>query len=117
MRTIIFAMAVIGTVGFVGTQAIGDQAGGGVYTPWVAYQNGDANADGTVDITDVIRLVDWLYRGGPAPRPMFCEPSARFDNGDLNGDTQIDLTDLVFLVNHLYSGGPAPVEACPQSSE
>ena len=68
MRKGIFAMAVLGTVGFVSVEAVGDQAGGGQLTPWVSYQNGDVNADGARDLTDVINLLDWLYRGGPAPK-------------------------------------------------
>ena len=61
---------------------------------------GDANADGVVDIGDIVYLVNYLYKAGPAPDPL--------DAGDANRDTIIDVGDVVFLVNYLFKGGPPP---------
>ena len=61
---------------------------------------GDANADGVVDVGDIVRLVNYLYKSGLAPDPP--------DAGDANCDGVINLGDVVFLVNYLYKGGPAP---------
>ena len=38
--------------------------------------NGDVNADGTIDISDVVYLLSNLFLGGPAPRPIECPPPA-----------------------------------------
>ena len=40
------------------------------FTPSV--QNGDVDGDGSRNITDVLRLVNWLYLGGEAPVAMSC---------------------------------------------
>ncbi|MBI4600450.1 MAG: hypothetical protein HY721_00680 [Planctomycetes bacterium] len=77
----------------------------------VALENGDANGDWALDISDGIYLLGWLYSGGPAPAPIACgidDPSG--ENGDTNSDGGIDLSDVIYLFGHLYLGGPAPVE-------
>ncbi|MGB7063090.1 MAG: S8 family serine peptidase [Candidatus Zixiibacteriota bacterium] len=61
---------------------------------------GDANGDGTIDIGDVVYLINYLYKGGPAPEPL--------DAGDANSDGVIDIGDVVYLINYLYKGGPSP---------
>jgi hypothetical protein len=70
------------------------------FTVFVA---GDANGDGTVDIGDVVYLVNYLYKGGLAPDPI--------QAGDANGDAVVDVGDVVYLINYLYKGGDPPV--CP----
>jgi hypothetical protein len=67
-------------------------------SPWD--YRGDANADGIVNIGDVVYLVSFLYKGGPAPVPM--------SEGDVNCDGIVDVGDVVFLVNYLYRKGPVP---------
>ncbi|KPL00619.1 MAG: hypothetical protein AMJ91_03970 [candidate division Zixibacteria bacterium SM23_73_3] len=62
---------------------------------------GDCNGDGTIDLGDVLHIVSYLYKGGPAPDPL--------EAGDCNCDDTIDLGDLLYLVAYLYKGGPAPV--------
>jgi hypothetical protein len=66
---------------------------------------GDVNANGVVDVGDVVYLVSYLYRGGPAPIPMVCV-------GDVNNNDVVDVGDLVYLVSYLYKGGPAPDPNC-----
>jgi hypothetical protein len=68
----------------------------------VGQAKGDLTGDGQVDIGDVIYLVNYLYKSGPAPNPP--------DIGDVNCDGYTNLGDVVHLVNYLYRGGPAP---CP----
>jgi hypothetical protein len=64
------------------------------------YLLGDANADGAVDVGDVVYIVNYLYRSRPDPDP----PEA----GDCNCDGQTDVGDVVYLVNYLFRGGPPP---------
>ena len=66
----------------------------------VGQKKGDLTGDGQVDIGDVIFLVNYLYRSGPAPNPP--------DIGDVNCDGTTDLGDIVYLVNYLYQNGPPP---------
>jgi hypothetical protein len=65
---------------------------------------GDVQDDGVVNVGDVVYLVSYLYKGGPAP---VC-PSAR---GDVQDDGVINVGDVVYLVSYLYKGGAEP--ACP----
>ena len=77
----------------------------------VALENGDSNGDWTLDLSDGIHLLGWLYSGGPAPAPLACGagvPSRQ--NGDTNGDGDIDVSDVIVVFTHLFLGGSGPVE-------
>lgn len=67
------------------------------------YLRGDANGDGTIDVADVVHLINYLYLGGPAPHPLWV--------GDPNCDGVINSADVVYLINYLFKGGPPP--GCP----
>jgi len=64
------------------------------------YLCGDVNADGVLDLGDVLHLTNYLYKNGPAPYP--------FEAGDADGSGEIDLGDALHLINYLYKGGPSP---------
>ncbi len=66
----------------------------------ITHVPGDANGDGSVNVGDVVYLVTYLYRNGPAPLPE--------DAGDANCDGPINVGDVVYLVSYLYRGGPPP---------
>jgi len=70
----------------------------------ISYVPGDVNGDGSVNVGDVVALVDYLYRGGPTPDPLAA--------ADTNCDGQVNVGDVVYLVDYLYRGGPAPT-VCP----
>jgi hypothetical protein len=61
---------------------------------------GDVNGDGSIDLGDVVYLVNYLWRGGPPPDP--------YQAGDANCDGTITISDIVYLVNYLFYGGSAP---------
>ncbi|MCJ7508623.1 MAG: dockerin type I repeat-containing protein [candidate division Zixibacteria bacterium] len=69
-----------------------------------AGHEGDLNGDGKIDATDVIYLVNFLFKNGPGPIP----PPA----GDINGDCFTTVEDVMYLINYLYRGGPAPKIRC-----
>jgi len=65
---------------------------------------GDVNQDGHITISDVIRLVDYLFKEGRTPG---YPPS-----GDANGDGKLGMVDVIYLVNFLFKGGPTPGGGC-----
>ncbi len=68
---------------------------------------GDANQDGSVDLSDSLSLLGTLFLGSPSTFP--CSQSATPGAGDValldwNGDAQIDLSDAVASLLHLFLG-------------
>lgn len=55
------------------------------------------NKNGSINLTDNIYLVNYLYKEGAAPNPTWL--------GDATFDGVTNLADLVFLVNFGYKGG------------
>jgi hypothetical protein len=86
----------------VGSQSSANYSGGGgwVYTTEEEGTRGDVNGDGIINIGDVVYLVTYLYRNGPAPDPSWV--------GDANSDAIVNIGDVVYLVSYLYKGGPPP---------
>ena len=64
---------------------------------------GDVNSDGNMDILDIVFLINYKYKSGPAPDPL--------NNGNVNGVDPINILDVVYLINAIYKFGPAP--NCP----
>jgi len=67
------------------------------------YVCGDADRNMSINILDVTFLINYLYKGGPAPEPE--------EAGDANGDGNINILDVTYLINYLYKGGEPPI--CP----
>jgi|GEM_PF-2816414 len=67
------------------------------------YICGDANGDGAVNVGDAVYIVNYVFRGGPAPVPM--------QAGDATGDGNVNVGDAVYIINFVFRGGPAPI--CP----
>ncbi|MGQ9590524.1 MAG: golvesin C-terminal-like domain-containing protein [Planctomycetota bacterium] len=65
------------------------------------FVRGDANADGTADLSDAVRILGWLFLG-EAPPP--CSDAA-----DANDSGAVDLSDAVAILAHLFLGAePLP---------
>jgi hypothetical protein len=62
--------------------------------------HGDVNLDGQLSVADVVYLVNYLFKGGPAPQ--------LFIVADVNRDGKLTISDAVYLINYLFKGGPAP---------
>jgi len=73
---------------------------GGVDIDLSAVQVGDATGDGSIDIADVIYLINYLYVHGPSPDPLL--------TGDLNCDGTSDIGDVIYLINYLFKQGSSP---------
>ncbi|MCP4569556.1 MAG: hypothetical protein GY841_18420 [FCB group bacterium] len=63
---------------------------------------GDVDNNGTIGSTDIVYLVNYLYKGGSAP-PVLA-------NADPNGDCWIDEGDIEYLIAYIFDEGPDPVD-------
>ncbi|MCI0530900.1 MAG: Ig-like domain-containing protein, partial [candidate division Zixibacteria bacterium] len=66
----------------------------------INFIRGDANGDLSITLADIIYIVNYLFKSGPAPVP--------FEAGDANNNGDITLADIVYLVNYLFKAGPPP---------
>ena len=67
-------------------------------TELVGFVPGDCVGDSTVDISDLVCMVGYMFNGGDAPHIM--------DVLDVNGDCMgPDIADLVFMVDYMFLGG------------
>ncbi len=69
------------------------------------YQPGDVDGSFSVDIADLVYLVNWQFRGGPKP-PW---PSWR---ANLDANASVDIADVVFMVNYMFQSGSRPQMGC-----
>lgn len=97
----------------------GSKEGGRMYP-------GDCSRDGTIDISDAVCLLGFLFLD--SPRDLPCgngrsdDPSNR-RLADFNGDGHVDLSDAVSVLNFLFLGGPphvlgsecVAIEGCPST--
>jgi hypothetical protein len=67
---------------------------------YVQFLRGDTNADGNVSLSDIVYLISYLFKHGPAPEPI--------QKGDTNCDGNVSLSDIVYLISYLFKGGPPP---------
>jgi hypothetical protein len=67
------------------------------------YVCGNANGDGDVNVGDAVFLINYVFKGGPAPDPL--------EAGDANCDGQVNVGDAVYLISYVFKGGPEP--CCP----
>ena len=63
---------------------------------------GDANGDGSVNVSDAVFIINYVFSGGNPPVP--------YEIGDVNCDTKVNVSDAVYLINYVFSGGHAPCD-------
>jgi len=63
---------------------------------------GDFNGDGSVNISDCVYAVRYIFESFSDPVPC----------GDANGDCIINVSDVVYLLNYVFAGGPLPEAGC-----
>lgn len=64
---------------------------------------GDVNLDNSVNVIDIIYLIDNKYQEGPAPQIA--------ESADVDNSGNFDILDIIYLIEHKYKDGPAPI--CP----
>ncbi len=79
--------------------------------PTCVAKSGDANADQNRNISDIISLVNHVFKPQSCSnQPSLCWISNLYCRGDVTGDSTINLTDIVYLVNFIFRGASAPVK-------
>ncbi|MCP4705387.1 MAG: hypothetical protein GY865_12355 [candidate division Zixibacteria bacterium] len=72
-----------------------------------AFMCGDVDNSGKIDILDIVFLINFRYKGGPAPEFMA--------SAEVNNDGRLDILDVVHLINFRYKSGPDLI--CPDEFE
>ncbi len=67
------------------------------------YICGDVDGAIGVNILDIVFIINYKYKNGPAPDPI--------DAADVDGIPPVNILDIVHLINYKYKSGPEP--ACP----
>ncbi|MCH2373804.1 MAG: hypothetical protein MK538_06445, partial [Planctomycetes bacterium] len=57
------------------------------------------NPGESIDISDAISLLNFLFNSGTPPSPL--------EAGNINRDEMIDVSDVIYLLNFLFAGGPS----------
>jgi len=65
------------------------------------YIVGDANFDGSINVSDAVAIINYVFVGGDPPVP---EEAA----GDANCDGTVNVSDAVMIVNYVFVGGNPP---------
>lgn len=71
----------------------------------IDFIRGDANSDGEIDMSDVIRMLLYMFKGA--------EITLNKDAADFNDDGYLDISDAINLLQFLYKGGPNPPPPFP----
>ena len=74
----------------------------GCPTPFI---RGDTNADGVIDLSDVISTLVYLFGGGAPPVPL--------ESADINAGGTINIADAIGLLSWLFTSGPPPAAPFP----
>lgn len=72
----------------------------GCSMPDSPFRRGEVNGDGTVDLSDAISILNFLFVGGKEPT---CQKSA-----DVDDSGALDVSDGIRLLGYLYLGGAEP---------
>jgi hypothetical protein len=66
------------------------------------YVCGDANGDQTVNVSDAVAIINYVFVGGDPPDPI--------ESGDCNCDDVCNVSDAVWIINYVFVGGNEPCD-------
>ncbi len=73
------------------------------------FLRGDVNSDQSIELTDAIFTLNYLFVGGRLPTCL--------DAADVNDNASVELTDAIFILNYLFIGGRIPAAPFPECGE
>jgi hypothetical protein len=71
-------------------------------TTAITYICGDSNADETLNVSDAVYIINYVFAGGDPPDPLA--------SGDTNCDGTCNVSDAVWLINYVFVGGNEPCD-------
>ncbi len=71
------------------------------------FVRGDVNSDGLVNITDIVRMLAFLFQAG--------DPISCLDAADFNDDGRVRISDAQYGIEALFKGGPPPPAPYPEA--
>jgi len=66
---------------------------------WCGFDRGDVNNDNTINLVDIVCLIEFVYYSGNGPYPFL-------HLGDVNTDDAIDGLDVNYLIDYYFNFGP-----------
>ncbi|MCK4462549.1 MAG: dockerin type I repeat-containing protein [candidate division Zixibacteria bacterium] len=60
----------------------------------IGHRSGDLNLDGSVDISDLVYMVEYFFTGGPPPQVM--------ETADLDFNGEVDISDMLVLIEYMF---------------
>lgn len=63
---------------------------------------GDANSDSSVNVSDAVYIINYVFVGGDSPDPI--------ESGDANCDGSVNVSDAVYIINYVFVGGMSPCD-------
>jgi hypothetical protein len=67
----------------------------------IVRHNGDSNNDGTINVSDAVWIINYIFVGASHPLPETY-------SGDANCDEIVNVSDAVYIINYVFVGGPPP---------
>jgi hypothetical protein len=71
------------------------------------FRRGDCNGDASIQLTDAVFMLNWLFKGGTEPS---CVDACDADDNGAAG-----LTDPIIILNYLFRGGGEPASPGPKA--
>jgi hypothetical protein len=66
------------------------------------YLCGDANGDESINVSDAVSIINYVFVGGNPPDPI--------ESGDCNCDGAVNVSDAVWIINYVFVGGKSPCD-------
>jgi hypothetical protein len=66
------------------------------------YTCGDADANGVVNVSDIVWMINFVFGDGPEPSPL--------QAGDVDCNGSVNVSDIVYLINFVFGTGQDPCD-------